>query len=305
MMKLTEKILQLKKQKNAVLLAHYYVDGQLQDIADFVGDSLQLSQEASKTNAEIIVFIGVYFMAETAKIISPSKKVLIPDVEAKCSLADSCNAQEFAEFLKQYPNHTVISYVNTSAEVKALSHYICTSSNAVKLVESLPQNEKIVFAPDKNLGNYINSQTNREMILWDGACHVHQEFSLEKILQIKRENPEALLLSHPECKKPILLISDFIGSTTALLNFSQKSKATKFIVATESGILHQMKKSCPEKTFIPAPPEGECACNECNFMKINTLEKVYRCLETEKPEINLSTEIIEKAILPIRRMLNF
>ncbi len=301
---IVKSIKQLCKEKNAIILAHYYQTGEIQDIADFIGDSLQLSQKAAETDADIIVFAGVYFMAETAKILSPQKKVLIPDKEAGCSLADSLPAKDFAEFLKKYPDHTVITYVNASAEIKAMSDIICTSSNAVKIVESIPKDKKIVFAPDRNLGNYINSLTGRNMVVWDGACHVHEEFSLERILELKKDYPKAKLIAHPECKKPILIISDFIGSTAALLNFVQKDDAKEYIVATESGILHQMVKVCPDKHFIPAPPtDSTCGCNDCKYMKLNTLQKIYLSLKNEVYEIHLSEEIIEKAKKPILRML--
>ncbi len=301
---LVSEIEKMKKEKNAVILAHFYQRPEIQDIADYIGDSLQLSQAAAATEADIILFAGVHFMAETAKILSPHKKVLLPDLKAGCSLADSCPTEDFAEFLKKYPQHTVISYVNTTADIKALTDIICTSSNAKQIVDSLPKDAKIVFGPDKNLGNYINSLTGRNMVVWDGACHVHQEFSLERILQLKNENPTAKVIAHPECKKPILLVSDFVGSTAALLKYTQTDMADIYIVATESGILHQMQKYSPNKTFIPAPPEdATCACNDCNFMKLNTLEKIYNCLKYELPEITLSQEIIEKAYKPIKRML--
>jgi quinolinate synthase len=295
----------MRKEKNAVILAHYYQEGEIQDIADFVGDSLALSQEAAKTKADIIVFAGVHFMAETAKILSPGKKVLIPDINAGCSLADSCPPDKFAEFLKKYPDHTVVSYVNTSAAIKALTHIICTSSNALQIVNSFPIDEKIIFAPDRNLGNYIKSLTGREnMIIWDGACHVHEEFSLEKIIELKKKNPEAKLIAHPECEKPVLIIADFIGSTSSLLKFTITDKSKIYIVATESGIIHQMKKSNPDKIFIPAPPEDStCACNDCKFMKMITLKKLYNCLKYEIPEVTLNEDIRIKAERPIRRML--
>ncbi len=299
-----EEIQSLRKVKNAVILAHYYQEPEIQDIADFVGDSLALSQMAEKTSADIIVFAGVHFMAETAKIISPQKKVLIPDSLAGCSLADSCPADKFKEFIEKYPNHTVISYVNTSAAVKALSDIICTSSNAAQIVNSLPFDAKIIFAPDKNLGNYINSITGRNMVLWNGACHVHEEFSLERIIEQKKQNPDAKIIAHPECQKPILLISDFIASTAGLLEFTKIDHSKKYIVATESGILHQMIKYSPEKHFIAAPPnDSTCACNDCRFMKMITLEKLYICLKNEKPEILLDKDIIQKAGIPIKRML--
>lgn len=299
-----EKILKLKKEKKAIILAHYYQIPEIQDIADYVGDSLGLSQEAAKTEAEIIVFAGVNFMAETAKILSPDKKVLLPDLEAGCSLAESCPEDDFIKFKNKYPDHIVVSYVNTTAGIKALTDIACTSTNAVKIVNSLPKNQKIIFAPDKNLGNYINSITGRQMILWNGACHVHEEFSLEKIMELKKENPEAKIIAHPECEKPVLIAADFIGSTSALLKYTINNKCDKFIVATESGILHQMRKKNPDKTFIPAPPnDSTCACNDCKYMKLHTLEKLYNCLKNESPEITLDEELRKKAELPIRKML--
>ncbi len=299
-----EEILRLKKEKNVVILGHYYIDGELQDISDFVGDSLALAQKAASTQADIILFLGVHFMAETAKILNPSKKVLLPDLNAGCSLADSCPATGFSEFLQNYPDHIVISYINTTADIKALTDIICTSSNAVQIVQSLPIDQKIVFAPDKNLGNYISSVTGRDMEIWDGACHVHQQFSLERILELKNEHPDALILAHPECNKPVLLLADYIGSTSALLKFSQTNEAQKYIIATESGILHQMRLSNPNKYFIPAPPEDStCACNDCNFMKLNTMEKVYNTLVHELPEVILDEQLSKKAYHPIKRML--
>src|SRR5210317_719674 len=286
----------MRKEKNAIILAHYYQEGEIQDMADFVGDSLALSQQAEKTDADIILFAGVHFMAETAKILSPWKKVLIPDLQAGCSLADSCPPAEFAAFKEKHPGHTVISYVNTTVEIKALTDIICTSTNALDIVKSLPADEKIIFAPDRNLGNYIKSQTGRDMVIWDGACHVHEEFSLERILELKRENPDAQIIAHPECEKQVLLVADHIGSTTSLLNYTKKDKGNTYIVATESGILHQMRKSSPHKYFIPAPPkDSTCACNDCKYMKLITLEKIYNSLKYELPEVNLSNEIIEKA----------
>ena len=295
----------LRKKRNAVILAHYYQEAEIQDVADFVGDSLQLSQQAAKTNADVIVFAGVHFMAETAKILSPQKTVLLPDLNAGCSLADSCNADDFAAFLKKYPDHTVISYVNTTAEIKAMTDIICTSSNALGIVNSLPKDEKIIFAPDRNLGSYIKSITGRDMIVWDGACHVHERFSLEKILALKKNNPDALIISHPECEKPVLLVSDYIGSTSGLLRFIEINKdCNTYIVCTESGILHQMKKNRPEKTFIPAPPnDSTCACNDCQFMKMITLQKVYDSLKFNRFEINLPEDIRIKASKSIIRML--
>ena len=296
----------MRKEKNAVILAHYYQESEVQDIADFVGDSLDLSRRAAETTADIIVFAGVHFMAETAKILSPSKKVLIPDLNAGCSLADSCPPKEFAEFKNKYPEHTVISYVNTTAEIKALTDIICTSSNAYQIVNSLPEDEKILFAPDRNLGNYIKSITGREdMLIWDGACHVHEEFSLERILELKKENTGAKIIAHPECEKPIRIVADHIGSTSSLLNFSIEDEAGKFIVATESGILHQMQKSSPHKTFIAAPPkDSTCACNDCKYMKLISLKKIYNTLKYELPEVTMEEELRLKAEIPIRRMLD-
>jgi len=295
----------LRKEKNAIILAHYYQNADIQDIADFIGDSLALSQQAAKTKADIIVFAGVNFMAETAKILSPEKKVLLPDLNAGCSLADSCPADQFEEFVKDHPGHTVVSYVNTTAEIKALTDIVCTSSNAVQIIESLPVNEKIIFAPDKNLGNYIKKITGREnIVVWQGACHVHEEFSLEKIIKIKEENPDAKIIAHPECDQTILIIADHIGSTSSLLNYTIKDKGNKYIVATESGIIHQMKKANPGKIFIPAPPEDStCACNDCIFMKHITLEKIYLCLKYEIPEVTLDESVRKKAEKPILRML--
>ncbi|NCC98240.1 MAG: quinolinate synthase NadA [Bacteroidia bacterium] len=299
-----KEINKLRKDKNAVIMAHYYQSSDIQDIADNVGDSLQLAQWASKTDADIIVLCGVHFMGETAKILSPNKKVLIPDIEAGCSLADSCPAEEFEKFINKHPNYKVISYVNTTAAVKALSDVLVTSTNARKIVESFNKDEKIIFGPDKNLGNYINSVTGRNMILWNGACHVHEKFSVEKIVALKKEYPDALVLAHPECKATVLAISDFVGSTAAILNFAGKSEKNRFIVATESGILHKMKQSYPNKQFIPAPPDDAiCVCNECSYMRLNTLEKLYKCLRDETPEIKIDPEIREKAVKPILRML--
>ncbi len=301
---LMERIEKLKKEKRAVVMAHYYVPAAVQEVADFIGDSLALAQKAAELDCDIIVLCGVHFMGETAKIICPDKKVLIPDLEAGCSLADSCPAEDFAEFVKSHPGHTVLSYVNTSAEVKALTDILVTSGNALKIVESLPKDEKIIFGPDRNLGNYINSVTGRSMVLWDGACHVHEQFSLEKLLELKREHPGAKVLVHPECKRPLAMVADKVGSTAALLKYAKESDATEFIVVTESGILHQMRKDCPEKTFIPAPPEDAgCACNECAFMKLCTLEKLARCLETEQPEIHVPAEVAAKARRAVERML--
>ena len=301
---LISKIETLKKQKNAIILAHYYQSPEIQDIADFIGDSLQLSQKAAETNSDIILFSGVYFMAETAKILSPNKKVLIPDKDAGCSLADSIKPEEFAKFKEKYKDSIVVTYINTTAEIKAMSDIICTSSNAVNVINSIPKDKKIIFTPDKNLGNYLKSITGREMIIWDGSCYVHEEFSLEKILELRSQNPDAKIISHPECKEPILLVSDFIGSTSALLKFVIEDESKKYIVATESGIIHQMKKAKPEKEFIPAPPlDSTCGCNDCKFMKLNTLEKIYMSLKNEQFEVNLTEEVIKKAYLPLKRML--
>lgn len=303
-MNYVEEIKKLKSEKNAVIMAHYYQSADIQDIADYIGDSLALAQWAAKTDADIIVMCGVHFMGETAKILSPDKKVLVPDMAAGCSLADSCPADEFAKFVKQYPDHTVISYVNTTAAVKAHTDVVVTSTNAKKIVDSFPMDAKIIFGPDKNLGGYINAVTGRNMILWNGCCHVHSQFSIEKLKELKAEYPEAEVLAHPECKKELLDLADFIGSTAALLSYSGKSEKTQFIVATESGILHQMKKDYPEKTFIPVPPEtGNCSCNECNYMRMNTMEKLYNCLKNETPEIIVDKEVAEKAVKPIIKML--
>ncbi len=285
-------------------MAHYYVRPEVQDVADFIGDSLALAQKAATLDCDIIVLCGVHFMGETAKIICPDKKVLVPDVEAGCSLADSCDAAEFAKFVAAHPGHTVLSYVNTSAEVKALTDILVTSGNALKIVDSLPADAKIIFGPDRNLGNYINSVTGRKMVLWDGACHVHEQFSLEKLLQLKKRYPDAKILVHPECKRSLAMLADKVGSTAALLKFAKEDAARRFIVATESGILHQMQKDCPDKEFIPAPPEeAGCACNECSYMKLNTLEKLARCLETGQPEILVPAETANRARRSIDRML--
>lgn len=302
---LVSEINRMRKEKNAVILAHYYQEGEVQDIADFVGDSLALSQEAAKTKADIIIFAGVHFMAETAKILSPQKKVLLPDLNAGCSLANSCPADKFADFVNENPNHTVISYVNTTAAIKALTDIVCTSSNALEIVESLPKDEKIIFAPDKNLGNYIRSISGRDMLIWDGACHVHEEFSVERILELKKEHPKAKIIAHPECEKPVLIIADHIGSTSSLLKYTISDESTEYIVATESGIIHQMQKSNPDKLFIPAPPkDSTCACNDCEFMKLISLRKIYTSLKYEQPEIKLDEETIKKAVKPIQRMLD-
>jgi quinolinate synthase len=293
----------LKKEKNALILAHYYQNADIQDIADYRGDSLGLAQQAAKTDASLIVFAGVHFMAETAKLLNPSTKVVLPDLHAGCSLADSCPPDQFRKFREQHPDHTVISYINCTAEIKALSDIICTSSNAAAIVESLPPSEKIIFAPDKNLGAYISRKTGRNMLLWNGACMVHEIFSLEKIEKLKRQHPEAKIIAHPECEEHVLAKADFIGSTTALLKFTAKDPANSFIVVTESGIIHQMQKLNPHKTFIPAPPENTCACNDCPHMKLNTLEKLYLCLNYELPEISIPEPIALKAVIPLRRML--
>jgi len=301
--KITEQIIRLKHKKNAILLAHYYQIPEIQEIADFVGDSLALSQQAYKTKADIIVFAGVHFMAETAKILNPEKKVVIPDLKAGCSLADSCPAEEFKKFIKKYPDHIVVSYINCSAEIKALSDVICTSGNAVKIVESFSKKQKIIFAPDKNLGGYVNSITGRNMVLWDGTCEVHDVLKAEVIIKMKIDHPDAKLIAHPECKAVILAMADYIGSTTALLNFTKKDPANKFIVATETGIIYQMKKLSPEKEFFIVPTDETCSCNDCPYMKLNTLPKLLRCIENETPEIKLTPELIEKARKPILRML--
>jgi quinolinate synthase len=293
----------LKKEKNAIILAHYYQEPDIQDVADYIGDSLGLAQQAEKTKADIIVFAGVHFMAETAKILNPSKKVLLPDLNAGCSLSDSAPPPLFKLFIDKYPDHKVISYINCSAGIKALSDIICTSSNAQKIVESLPADQPIIFAPDKNLGAYINKQTGRNMVLWNGACMVHEIFSLEKITKLKMRHPNAKLIAHPECEEPVLRIADYIGSTTGLLKFTKTDASKEFIVATETGILHQMQKASPEKTFIPAPPENSCACNDCPHMKLNTLEKLYLCLKYEKPEIIMDEGLREAARKPIDEML--
>jgi quinolinate synthase len=293
----------LKKKKKAIILAHYYQEPDIQDIADFIGDSLGLAQEAERTRAEIIVFAGVHFMAETAKILNPEKKVLLPDLKAGCSLADSAPAPLFRAFKEQYPDHLVISYINCSAEIKALSDIICTSSNAQKIIESLAPEQKIIFAPDKNLGAYLIKKTGRDMVLWNGSCMVHEIFSLEQIMKLKVRHPKAKLIAHPECEEPILRIADYIGSTTGLLKFSQIDEGSEYIVATETGILHQMQLASPAKTFIPAPPDNGCACNDCPHMKLNTLEKLYLCMEYELPEIQMGRDLLKAAKVPIVRML--
>ena len=301
---LREEIARLKKEKNALVMAHYYQRDEIQEIADFIGDSLALARKAAETDADIIVMCGVHFMGETAKILCPDKKVLVPDLEAGCSLADSCDAEEFARFVKEHPDHTVISYVNTSAAVKAHTDIVVTSGNARKIVESLPADEKIIFGPDRNLGGYINAELGRDMLLWPGACHVHDRFSLERIQEMRREHPGAKVLVHPECRRPLQLIADKVGSTAALLAYARADEAREFIVVTESGILFEMRRECPEKTFLAAPAEdSECQCNQCEYMKMNTLEKVARALCTEQPEINVDPEIARRALRPIERML--
>ena len=300
---LFDEIEKLKKEKNAVILAHYYQEPDIQDIADYIGDSLGLSQQAAKTEADIIVFAGVHFMAETAKILSPFKKVLLPDLKAGCSLSDSCPPHLFAKFKEKYPDHLVITYVNCTAELKALSDIVCTSSNAVQIVESLPKDQKIIFGPDKNLGNYVAKKTGRDLVLWNGACMVHEIFSQQKITKLKERHPEAKFIAHPECEEAILKMADYIGSTTGLLKYTINSPVKEFIVATESGIIHQMEKSNPDKVFIPAPPNNMCACNDCPHMKRNTLEKLYLCMKNELPEIMIPMDTILRAQKPIERML--
>ena len=303
-LELSNQIQELKKKKNAVILAHYYQDDSIQEIADFLGDSLYLAQQAARVEEDIIVFAGVHFMAETAKIINPKKKVLLPDLKAGCSLADSCPPNDFAIFKAKYPDAVVVSYINCSAEIKTLSDLVCTSTNAKKIIESIPLKKEIIFAPDKNLGAYLSKETGRKMILWEGSCVVHEAFSFEKILDLIKKYPKAKFIAHPESKSTILEIANFIGSTSALLNFVQNDNASQYIVATEVGILHQMQKYCPEKIFIPAPINDEtCACSECAYMKMNTLEKLYNCLANEKPEIKMNTDIINAAQIPIKRMI--
>lgn len=293
----------LKKEKNAVILAHYYQDPDIQDVADYIGDSLGLAQQAKETDADIILFAGVHFMAETAKILNPTKKVILPDLKAGCSLSDSAPPELFAKWKENYPEHIVVTYINCSAGMKALSDIICTSSNAKAIIDSLPADQKIIFAPDKNLGAYLNKVTGRNMVLWNGACMVHEIFSLEKITKLKIRHPQAKVIAHPECEDAVLQVADFIGSTTQLLKFSQKDSADTFIVATETGILHQMQKDSPQKTFIPAPPNNACACNECPHMKLNTLEKLYLCLEYELPELTMDEALRTAALKPINRMM--
>ena len=302
---LREEILRLKRERNAVIMAHYYQREEIQQLADHIGDSLALAQLAAKTDAPVIVLCGVHFMGETAKILCPDKTVIVPDLSAGCSLADSCPADEFERFVNAHPGHTVISYVNTSAAVKAVTDVVVTSSNAKEIVGSLPEDEKIIFGPDRNLGNYINSITGRDMILWDGACHVHEKFSVQKLVDLKRQYPDAKVLVHPECPKPVRILADKVGSTQALLNYAVDSESKQFIVCTESGILFEMQRRCPDKTFIPAPPEdGTCACNECEYMKLITLEKLYNSLKYMAPEITVDPEIAKRAVKPIQRMLD-
>ncbi|SDL30434.1 quinolinate synthetase [Salinimicrobium catena] len=302
---LQEQVKKLKKEKNAVILAHYYQEPEIQEIADFIGDSLELARKAAETEAEIIVFAGVHFMAETAKILNPSKRVLLPDLKAGCSLADSCPPEAFRKLKEQYPDHVVVTYINCSAEIKTLSDIVCTSSNAEKIINSISKDKEIIFAPDKNLGSYLMKKTGRKMLLWDGACLVHEAFSLDKLLELYKEHPSAMIIAHPESEEHILKVANYIGSTSGMLNFVRNSEHDKFIVATEAGILHQMQKDVPNKTLIPAPAKEDntCACSECAFMKMNTLQKLYNCLKNEDPEILLEEALMEKAHLPIKRML--
>lgn len=301
---LKQEILRLKREKNAVILGHYYQRHEIQELSDFVGDSLALAQEAQRTEADIIVFCGVHFMAETAKILNPQRKVILPDMEASCSLAESCKAEDFAKFKAEHPDHMVISYVNCSAEIKALSDLICTSGNAEKLVRSLPEDQKIIFAPDRNLGGYINQVTGRQMVLWNGVCTVHDAMQAEAVLQLKVEHPDAPVIAHPECNPALLRVADFIGSTKAMLNYIQQSPAREIIVATETGILYEMQRLCPDKVFITLRDNKHCACDDCAYMKLNTLDKLYRCLRDEQPEIQMDAEMIERAKRPIVRMLD-
>ena len=301
---LKQEILRLKSEKNAVILGHYYQRHEIQELSDYVGDSLALAQEAQRTEADIIVFCGVHFMAETAKILNPGRKVLLPDMEASCSLAESCKADEFAKFKAEHPDHMVISYINCSAEIKALSDLICTSGNAEKLVRSLPEEQKIIFAPDRNLGGYINQVTGRQMLLWNGVCTVHDAMQAEAVLRLKAEHPDALVVAHPECNPALLKVADFIGSTKAMLNYIQRSDSHKIIVATETGILYEMRRLCPDKEFITLRDDRHCACDDCAYMKLNTLEKLYKCLRDEQPEILMSPEMIEASKRPIVRMLD-
>lgn len=300
---LRERINELRTQKNAIILAHYYQVPEIQDIADFVGDSLQLAQKASETEADIIVFAGVHFMAETAKILNPAKKVLLPDLDAGCSLADSCPPADFKRFIEAHPGHKVVSYINCSAAVKTLSDVICTSSNAKAIVDSFPEDQKLIFAPDKNLGSYINSQTGRNMVLWDGSCHVHNQLTDERVIRLKIDNPDAKLIAHPECRGPILQMADYVGSTAALLAFTKTDSSKRYIVATEGGIIYQMQKASPDKEFLVVPSDETCSCNDCPYMKLNTMEKLYLCLKNEKPEILLDEKVMEEAKKPILRML--
>ena len=300
---LFEEIEKLKKEKNAIILAHYYQEPDIQDIADYIGDSLGLSQKAASTDADIIVFAGVHFMAETAKILSPEKKVLLPDLNAGCSLADSCPPHLFKKFKEKYPDHVVISYINCTAGLKTLTDIVCTSTNAVHVVESVPKDKEIIFAPDKNLGAYLQKKTGRDMILWDGTCMVHEIFALEKITKLRVRHPNAKFIAHPECEERVLELADYIGSTSGLLRYTKENEATEFIVGTESGIIHQMQKASPDKTFIPAPPNNTCACNECPHMRLNTMEKLYLCMKHELPEIELDADVIEKGVACIDRML--
>ncbi len=304
---LKEKVLQLKKEKNAVILAHYYQEPEIQEVADYVGDSLGLAQQAAKTDAKMIVFAGVHFMAETAKILNPDKMVLLPDLAAGCSLADSCPPDKFKTFLDKYPNHTIITYVNCSAEVKAMSDIICTSSNALKIVQSIPKEQPIIFAPDKNLGAYVKSQTGRDMVIWEGACIVHEAFSIDKLLALHKEHPDATIIAHPESEAHILKVASYVGSTAGMINYVKTNESMKFIVATEAGILFKMQQEVPDKVLIPAPSheDNTCACSECAFMKMNTLQKLYDCLLNETPEINIPEDIRTKALIPIERMLQF
>ena len=301
---LNAEIKRLCKEKNAIILAHYYTEGAIQDIADYVGDSLGLAQQAARTDADIIVMCGVHFMGETNAILCPDKKVLVPDLNATCSLAESCPADDFRRFVEAHPGHQVISYVNTSAAVKALTDVVVTSGNARKIVDSFPKDAKLIFGPDRNLGNYLNAVTGRQMVLWDGACHVHERFSVEKLVELKREHPEAKVLVHPECRGAVVRLADVVGSTAALLKYAVASEAREFLVVTESGILHEMQRQCPDKTFIPVPPEDStCGCNECNYMRLCTLEKVYNALRYEWPTVTVSPEVAERAVRPIERML--
>jgi len=300
---LEEEIRRLKEHLNAVILAHYYQDSEIQDVADFIGDSLQLSQQAAKTSADVIVFAGVHFMAETAKILNPSKQVLLPDLKAGCSLAEGCPPHLFRRFREKYPDHIVISYINCTAEIKAMSDIICTSSNAEKIINQIPRDQQIIFAPDQNLGRYLIKKTGRNLVLWSGICIVHEMFSEKKLVQLHVLHPQAKILAHPECEPRVLQHADYIGSTSGILNYVKQSSDSEFIIATEAGIIHQMEKACPDKTFIPAPPEGDCACNLCPYMKLNTLEKVYLCMKNRAPEITLDEDLRLRALRPIQRML--